>query len=56
MFPGREDIKVKMQPGMTFTIEPIISQLNSQGQLPRFRILSDGWTVHEIFMKIQPNS
>jgi hypothetical protein len=45
MFEGRDDLGVVMQPGMVFTIEPIIVQLNARKQVPRFRCLSDGWTV-----------
>jgi hypothetical protein len=47
-FPGRDDIGVNMEPGMVFTIEPIISQLNANGQIPAFRILRDKWTVRRL--------
>ena len=44
-FEGRDDVGVTMQPGMVFTIEPIIVHLNARGQAPTFRTLSDAWTI-----------
>ena len=44
-FEGRDDVGVTMQPGMVFTIEPIIVHLNARGRAPTFRTLSDAWTI-----------
>lgn len=44
-FEGRDDVGVTMQPGMVFTIEPIVVHLNARGRAPSFRTLSDAWTI-----------